>query len=90
MSYNPETDLEKEFPRQAALRKRFAAFAKDRPIALAFRIWLGLTLFSALMLTLDGLAAFDSPGRKLILLFALLGWIIPFVDWIRTRKAIDE
>jgi hypothetical protein len=90
MSYNPEPDFEKEFPRHAALRKRFIAFATKRPIALAFRIWLVCALFSAFMLWIGGPEAFNRPTAKLILFWGMLGWAVPFADWIRVKKAKDE
>ena len=90
MSSNPEPDFEKEFPLHASLRKRFIAFAQSRPVAFSFRIWLAVALFSALMLSVIGLEAFSTPSRKLILLIALLGWVIPFADWIRAKKMRDE
>jgi len=90
MSYNPEPDPDKEFPRLAALRERFISFATKRPVALALRMWLFFALFSALMLVTDGLDAFDTPGRKLILLIAMLGLVVPFIEWIRAKKAEEE
>lgn len=87
MSHNPEPDFDKEFPRPAALRRRFLAFAKDRPIALAFRVWLFCALFSVCMAWIGGADALAKPSAKLMVFVALLGWIIPCVDWIAAKKA---
>jgi len=66
------------------------AFAKNRPIVLAFRVWLGCALISVFMLWIGGAEAFSRPTAKLVLLCALLGWAIPFADWVRAKKAKNE
>ncbi|MFD0860067.1 hypothetical protein [Roseovarius aquimarinus] len=90
MSHTPEPDFDKEFPRHTAWRRRLAVFAKDRPIAFAFRIWLFCALFSVCMVWIGGADAFARPSAKLVLSAALLGWVIPFIGWIRAKKAKNE
>ena len=90
MSYNPEPDFEKEFPRHAALQKRVIAFATKRPIALAFRIWLICALFSVFMFWFGGSEWLNKPTAKIIGFWGLVGWAVPFIDWIRAKKAKNE
>ncbi len=99
MSYQPEPDdWEEEHRRIYFLRywfidllfRRLFPFDKERPVAFWLRLWLTSIFFLGIIIPLAGLESLDRPSEKLVLLFAILGWIIPFVFWIKAKKAGDK
>ncbi len=85
MSYNPEPGLRKERPHIPAWLNKYIAFHNNRPVAFWIRWWLIVVLISALTFVLVGPP--DRLSSRLGLLFALVGWVIPFILWIKARKA---
>ena len=87
MSYQPEPDFEKEYPRTARWRRRMFAFYRERPLAFWLRAWVAAVIYFVLLWALD--APFMEGGivLRVFLLFSLLGWVVPFIIWIRKRKS---
>lgn len=87
MSYQPEPDVEKEFPKIFAFKKRILTYGKVHPV----RFWLCLWLFFAvpciLIFLAQGLDGFNTPRDKAALLISILGWVYPFVLFIRKNRS---
>ena len=86
MSYQPEPDYEKEYPRIFRWKRRIVHFIKERPVAFLLRLWLVMATVTVLKLVTKGLEGFDKLWDKPFLLYALIGWAIPFILWICIKK----
>ncbi len=90
MSYQPEPEHDLNRSKLGRQYVRVTKWAKLYPLAFAFRFWLFIAAFSAILLSMVGLSAFNKPSGKLILLLALMGWIVPFTMWIRKNRRLDK
>lgn len=85
MSYQPEPDPEKEYPRLFALKNRVTAWKAQRPASFWFWIW--FICAAATLLPFAGQSGhqMQRPSTKLFALYAALGWIYPFYYWVKAR-----
>ncbi len=65
-------------------------FITERPVAFLLRCWLVIAAVTVMMLITGGLEEFDGIRRNFFLLYALIGWAIPFILWIRIKKPDNE
>ncbi|MEY8802383.1 hypothetical protein AB9K35_19075 [Leisingera sp. XS_AS12] len=85
MSYQPEPDPEKEYPRLFALKHRVIAWKAQRPIAFWFWVWIVCTGATLLGFVGGSEHQMQRPSTKLFALYAALGWIYPFYLWVKAR-----
>ncbi|MFW8595627.1 hypothetical protein [Cribrihabitans neustonicus] len=86
MSYQPEPDPEKEYPRLFALKHRVIAWKAQRPIAFWFWIWLLCAGVTLLFLPVSSPQQLERPSSKGFALYTALGWIYPFCLWVKARR----
>ena len=86
MSYQPPPDGDSHNDRQAAIGSKLTEFAKSKPIKFWFSLWLVFTLTILFVFYLGGSTAFDRPSSTIVLSFALFGWLVPFVLFIKSKR----
>lgn len=86
MSYQPEPDPEKEYPRVFALKNRVIAWKAQHPISFWFWFWLFCAGVTLLFLPVSSPQQLERPSSKGFALYAALGWIYPFYLWVRARN----
>jgi Mn2+/Fe2+ NRAMP family transporter len=86
MSYQPEPERHPRRLPYARQYLRLAQWTERHPVAFLFRAWLFFAACVVLVFLVEGFEGFEKPSGRLGLAVAVLGWILPFVMWVRKRK----
>jgi hypothetical protein len=86
MSFQPDQDVDKEYPELFALKHRMMALRKRSPAVFWFRAWLLLASVALVVGTFEGPEGFLGAKGKAVLAISVLGWIYPFLIWVTENR----
>ncbi|WP_058285183.1 hypothetical protein [Leisingera aquaemixtae] len=86
MSYQPEPDHEREFPKLFALKKRVLDWKANRPVSFWLWIWFLCAFVALLTYAGQSIHQMQRPSFKVFALYAAFGWVCPLWIWVKARK----
>ena len=79
-------NVDKEYPELFALKHRMMALRKRSPAAFWFRAWLVFASVALVVGTFEGPEGFLGAKGTAVLAIFVLGWIYPFLIWVRENR----